>query len=195
MKISGVYLITCNQNGRNYIGSSKDIYKRWSQHKALLHNRNHHSIKLQEDWDKFGEENFSFQVLQETDYANAKKIEEEYIGKFKSDIFGYNSENHKHELLRKDDLTCSKILEYIHDTYSNDGNIYCYDPFKMAKYLKITATNLLKFLGVNSKKKFNTHRELKGDIMIGLNWSNDVFIEILDETKFNNCSEYVFVDL
>ena len=85
--VSGVYLIQCNKNGKNYIGSSKNIKERWREHISCLRDKRHHSMKLQEDWDKFGEDQFEFHILVKTDYANAKKLEDEYIKKFKSDKF------------------------------------------------------------------------------------------------------------
>ena len=61
----GVYMIKNKINGKFYIGSSVDITYRWARHKRQLRNGNHHSIHLQRAWDKYGEENFEFKVIEE----------------------------------------------------------------------------------------------------------------------------------
>lgn len=53
--ICGVYSITNKINGKKYIGSSKDIYKRWLQHTCLLNKGTHENVYLQKSWDKYGE--------------------------------------------------------------------------------------------------------------------------------------------
>ena len=48
--ISGVYCLTNTNNGKCYIGSSKDILKRITQHFYLLQNETHTNKKLQMDY-------------------------------------------------------------------------------------------------------------------------------------------------
>lgn len=62
--ISGIYSILNTINKRRYIGKSSDIINRWNQHKMALR-RGQGSIKIQLDWDKFGEKNSSLQFLSE----------------------------------------------------------------------------------------------------------------------------------
>ncbi len=62
---AGVYAILCEINNRVYIGSSVNLYARMKQHLGELRQKNHHSYRLQEDFDKFGENNFTFWVLEE----------------------------------------------------------------------------------------------------------------------------------
>lgn len=69
MKIAGIYKITCkikNEENHNkfYIGSSKDIKDRWYNHKLMLNNGNHPNIHLQRAWNKYGENNFIFEVIE-----------------------------------------------------------------------------------------------------------------------------------
>ena len=194
--VSGVYLIQCNKNGKNYIGSSKNIKERWREHISCLRDKRHHSMKLQEDWDKFGEDQFEFHILVKTDYANAKKLEDEYIKKFKSDKFGYNTDDFKTNMNKRDNMRCNQILEYISETYKADGNTYCYDAFKMAKYLKIPISELLKFLGINRSDKFNVHRSLDNETSIGINWDNeDMFIEVVNVRNYEKDSDFILVDV
>lgn len=47
-----------------YIGSTLALKKRWSQHKKDLRKGKHHSQRLQEAWDKYGETIFEFSTLE-----------------------------------------------------------------------------------------------------------------------------------
>ena len=59
----GIYKITNNINNKFYIGSSKNITKRFKEHKWRLKNNKHPNNKLQNSWNKYGEENFKFEVF------------------------------------------------------------------------------------------------------------------------------------
>ena len=59
-KICGVYKIENSVNGKYYIGSSNNIYRRWKEHIKLLNKNNHHSPHLQFAWNKYGEKILSF---------------------------------------------------------------------------------------------------------------------------------------
>lgn len=58
---SGIYAIT-DSLGRQYIGSSHNIKKRWQKHKSRLRAGDHINRKLQNAWNKNGEEFFSFSI-------------------------------------------------------------------------------------------------------------------------------------
>ena len=60
MKISGIYLIQNNLNGKKYIGQSENCYARWLKHKSDYLIRNN---PLYEDMRNFGIENFSFKII------------------------------------------------------------------------------------------------------------------------------------
>jgi len=73
---SGVYQITNTSNGNFYVGSSVNIYKRWKDHSRSLNRGNHHSDYLQNAWNKYGEENFKFEIIEEV-LDKSKLIERE----------------------------------------------------------------------------------------------------------------------
>ncbi len=63
-KTAGVYSIKCLPTGKVYIGSSRDITKRWERHRGELRQGKHHSDHLQRSWDKHGEAAFQFDVVE-----------------------------------------------------------------------------------------------------------------------------------
>jgi DNA-binding NarL/FixJ family response regulator len=71
--MQGIYKISCLQDSRVYIGSSKDIKRRWSEHVKALNKGNHRNSNLQLDWDCYGDESFIFEILEETDNLVARE--------------------------------------------------------------------------------------------------------------------------
>lgn len=61
----GIYKITNLETKKIYVGSSKNISNRWAKHKALLRHNKHENIKLQNAWNKYGEKNFIFEIVEE----------------------------------------------------------------------------------------------------------------------------------
>lgn len=61
---SGVYKIVCSENGKVYIGSSKNIDKRWKEHKWLLKNNRHGNKKLQAAFDLYGMDSFTHEIVE-----------------------------------------------------------------------------------------------------------------------------------
>lgn len=73
----GIYKITDLNNKIFYIGSSVNIYSRWKRHLNQLKNKNHCNFWLQKIYDKYGEKNLLFEVIEEC--ANLKEKEQYYI--------------------------------------------------------------------------------------------------------------------
>jgi len=81
MKISGIYLILNKINNKWYVGSANDIIgSRWPSHKRLLKRNNHYNPHLQLSWNKYGEENFEFCIVELVeDESQLLIIEQRYI--------------------------------------------------------------------------------------------------------------------
>lgn len=89
LEIIGVYKIINKINNKMYIGSSNNIYKRWKEHINDLNKNKHHSIHLQRAWNKYGQENFSFiiiEIIKNEDFQFEK--EQYWLDKYES----YNRE-------------------------------------------------------------------------------------------------------
>lgn len=61
---SGIYKILNTSNNHCYVGSALNIESRWSQHKHRLNKGNHHSIHLQNSWNKYGAGVFEFSIIE-----------------------------------------------------------------------------------------------------------------------------------
>lgn len=70
--MQGVYKITNILDGKFYVGSSKNIESRWYTHRKELNLGCHNNQHLQRAWNKYGEENFTFEVLEEV--ANLEDV-------------------------------------------------------------------------------------------------------------------------
>ena len=92
--LSGIYKITNLKNGKFYIGSSKDIEFRWSEHKKHLNGNYHINKKLQNAWNFYGKENFEFTIVELVSNDETFLLEREqfYFDIFKPYIkeIGYN---------------------------------------------------------------------------------------------------------
>src|SRR4051812_49289219 len=67
MRASGVYAILNIFDGKIYIGSSIYVKSRFAWHHRALINNKHHSILLQRAYNKYGNDNFIFFVIEITE--------------------------------------------------------------------------------------------------------------------------------
>jgi Straboviridae intron-associated endonuclease 1 len=76
---SGVYQIRCIPTGKIYVGSAVNLRKRWEQHYRSLRKGEHRNHYLQHAWDKYGEEQFVFEILELVDVSHLLEAEQEWI--------------------------------------------------------------------------------------------------------------------
>jgi group I intron endonuclease len=60
----GIYVITNRLGAKKYVGQSINIFTRWNNHKKLLRSGIHYNPHLQNAWNKYGDRNFCFEVLE-----------------------------------------------------------------------------------------------------------------------------------
>jgi group I intron endonuclease len=75
----GIYRIKNLRNNKCYYGSSKNIEKRFKTHLSQLKKGNHHNIHLQRSWDKYGENYFVFEVVEECNETVLLELEQKYL--------------------------------------------------------------------------------------------------------------------
>lgn len=86
MNKTGVYKITCNTNKRFYIGSASSYigYKigfktRLNHHITRLNANKHRNPILQNSWNKYGSNDFKFEIVEFCEPINCKEREQYYI--------------------------------------------------------------------------------------------------------------------
>ena len=67
MPLSGIYQILNTQNGKFYVGHTRDFKRRQATHLCYLKRGDHHSPHLQNAWNKYGAESFKFQMIDPCD--------------------------------------------------------------------------------------------------------------------------------
>lgn len=63
--IGGVYIIRNKANGKQYVGSSIDVPRRWTEHQLELEAGRHSNQYLQRAWNKYGPKGFEFTMVKE----------------------------------------------------------------------------------------------------------------------------------
>ena len=63
-KTAGVFMVKNHANGKLLLGSSLDLAGPLNRHRFMLKSRQHRNAALQRDWDAFGADNFTFEVLE-----------------------------------------------------------------------------------------------------------------------------------
>ena len=79
-KQTGVYEIRNKFNNKRYIGSTiMSFTKRLEHHRCLLRNGTHKNTHLQRAWNKYGEDNFVFNILEVVDKCCTLEVEQQYL--------------------------------------------------------------------------------------------------------------------
>lgn len=109
---TGVYTITNLINNKIYIGFAKNINKRWIRHKDDLNNNIHHCVHLQDSWNKYGKNQFLFEVLIECE-ERFLASEEHYwatLLNVHNENYGYNTRpTHPYGKINQTEETKKKI--------------------------------------------------------------------------------------
>lgn len=87
----GVYKITNTQNNKSYIGISVDIERRWDDHKNPYNWSRESRKALYQAFQKYGLENFSFEVLEECLITELSEKEKYYVELYDTFKNGYNA--------------------------------------------------------------------------------------------------------
>ena len=77
----GIYKIENKINSKVYIGSSNNIKRRWQKHKSLLKHNKHQNSHLQASWNKYGEDNFIFSIIELCSENSLLEREQYFIDK------------------------------------------------------------------------------------------------------------------
>lgn len=87
-KISGIYKIVNKVDGKYYVGSSNDVLGkcgRWYEHRNNLLKNRHTNKKLQNAWNKHGENNFEYLLVEIVNENQLLIVEQKYLDILKQD--------------------------------------------------------------------------------------------------------------
>lgn len=88
----GIYKITNLIDHKIYVGQSGNIRRRWVNHKIELNNNSHINRHLQYSWNKYGEKNFKFEIIEECSKSDLNDREKYWINYYNSSDrhYGFN---------------------------------------------------------------------------------------------------------
>lgn len=113
-KFCGIYLIRNNLNEKLYIGQSKNIFARWSEHVRKSFNVDKDNSILHKAFKKYDISNFLFQIIEICDESELDEKEKFYINLYQATKDNYNitsggkggncrgSKNHNSKLTEND---------------------------------------------------------------------------------------------
>ncbi len=98
MNLSGIYIIENKINKKVYVGSTNNFNIRSIHHRHELKYKKHYNKYLQRAWNKYGENNFIFKLIELCDQENLIIKELYYIQKYDSLNYrkGYNAVSPKY---------------------------------------------------------------------------------------------------
>lgn len=159
-KISGIYKITCKPTNKIYIGQSIDVYDRlFRQHRTQLRNNSHDNSHLQNAFNKYGEENFEFELIKACKIMYLDRFEKLYIriydtlNKDKGFNFqsGGSSNYYTPELPLEQKFAMSSAKNksgyysvYMKTRQTIQGYVWVYQYRKNGKVKELSSVNLLK---------------------------------------------------
>lgn len=125
-KICGIYCIENLVNHKKYIGQSVDIEARWRYHKSELRRDIHGNDYLQKAWNKYGENNFQFYILEYCAIDVMDDREIYYIALYNATNrdYGYNLESGGNINKTLSDFTKCKISENHADMSGENNPMY-----------------------------------------------------------------------
>ena len=123
-RVCGIYCIENTVNHKRYIGQSVDIYRRWQTHRYLLNENKHDNDYLQKAWNKYGEDNFVFSILERCDKDELSQIETKYINTYQTlnEDYGYNLQSGGASQYYLSDATKQKISQALTGKMAGENN-------------------------------------------------------------------------
>jgi len=119
----GIYGIFCLSNNKIYIGSTKNMNKRFNDHRYILNINKHKNKHLQNAWNKYGKNNFKFKIIEKYDKYDENTIlmsERKWINFYYPNIFNISLDPTQNPMLgRKHSEESKKKMGEI-----NKGNHY-----------------------------------------------------------------------
>ena len=125
MGICGVYKITNTATGDFYIGSSKDVKRRWAQHKRQSTWKNCPNNPMYLDMQRYGVDKFEFEILEEVEIEKLKEKEQLFIENMhpaynSNRANGWNIERYKEHQIEYYQQNRKKYIEHQIEYYQQN---------------------------------------------------------------------------
>lgn len=190
----GIYHIKNIITGKVYIGSSVDIQSRIKTHRFSLKKNKHHSVKLQRSYNKYGKNNFLFEIIELCDKNDLEIKEKEWINYFNSYYNGYNTTDQvnapwrgkKQPLEVKNKQNCKPVK--LIDPFGEIIESYSIKGFAKENKLSENGVRLLLKSKINFYKGYRRYDES----LIGIKFDRKEY-DINRGNIKNNCLEYKFI--
>lgn len=180
MAISGIYKIHNIINNEFYIGSSKNLIQRKHNHFSTLRCNKHYNKHLQRAVNKYGIDNFKFDILKQCEISQIRKIEQLYIDELKPK---YNKAKFVNENYSTNTIN-ETVVKKLKDNWKNklawnhpQNKI---DPDKVKNIINLFNNDI--DISIISKK-YNIGRYCILDILSGRKWKD--FYHLVDKEKYN----------
>ena len=172
--VTGIYSIVSKIDNKFYIGSAarsnntpsqSGFYARWWSHRRDLLKGIHHCKHLQSAWNKYGEENFEFKIVELTDREFCIETEQNYLD-LSNKEFLYNDRYTADSFAncKRDPDTVKKIVD------KNSKPFYIVSPQGDV----IEGINLKKFCRDNCLHQHGLQQVLEGKVLHSLGWTSSL---------------------
>ena len=138
MKTSGVYKITNTVTGDFYIGSSKNVKKRWREHKCQSKWKKCPNNPMYLDMQNYGVDKFEFQIIAEVEADKLKEMEQQFIEKLQPTYNNINAKGLNVERCKESQKEYNK--EYRNQLCFYNGETLTLNALRM-RFLKKGFTN------------------------------------------------------
>lgn len=184
---SGIYKISCND--KYYIGSSKDINKRWKRHINDLKSNRHVNIHLQRAFDKYGIENFLFEIVEICDISLLFIKEQNYldlnkngfnIGKSASGGDNLSNNPNRDDIIKRIKETINNNISNMSDKEKSEkwGKIGNLNPNYDNKWSELMKENSSKYQKNNSDNHFKKRKNTTNLEFYGEKIANEISLKL-----------------
>ena len=111
-KICGIYKITNTITGDFYIGSSKNVKRRWAAHKWPSKWKQNPNNPMYLDMQKYGVDKFVFEILEEVEESFLKEKEQKFIETLKPTYNNINAKGWNFERYKESQQEYQKTDKY-----------------------------------------------------------------------------------
>ena len=157
-KLGIIYKIESLINGKVYIGQTTKTFKtRKNQHLYELRNGIKRNIKLQNAWNKYGEENFDFSIIGMYPIEKLDDVEVSYIETFNSFHRGYNMTTGGNQVMHNQKHTPearSKMSEKLKEKWSQE--VFIKKMQQRPVYRGSEGPRAIKVICINDQKVFSS---------------------------------------